>query len=206
MGKIEIDIHSRGKESCVYQSNCFNALKKLRKNNYEIISLEDVARLIMQEGENSRIANQRFYTREGIFSTSEGLYLLKDSYILEHPKRATKYNLKNKNFTISEREKLEILENSLEIPKDIKPKIINLEKGDILFNQIFSNYAIEFKNFLAKKGINNLDIRLPEKSKKPFISQIMFLGIKEGIYSAEGGLDNKENYWRGIKDYNIGDF
>jgi hypothetical protein len=146
---------------------------ELEKNNYQIISLEENARLRIQKGADADISQNGNWTREGVlYLPDKRILLTKNSPIIDFPDQATNCHRNGKDFYL-EREQIEkSLKDSIKI-KDTKIPTNRFNQNDLMVYAL-GDTAEAYGDFLSNLGINELKIWLTETQDKPFIRQLWF--------------------------------
>ena len=91
----------KGRLRSAYVEAPFDVAKdKLERAGYHIISLQENARLRMQERRDSSVSKDGNWTREGVLYVPEkGVFLVRNSPIMSHAKEATEvFNRIGKEF------------------------------------------------------------------------------------------------------------
>ncbi len=182
MAKVNIDI-IKGKVFSAYAEVPFDEGKEaLEREGYRIISLEENARLRMREGKDSFIFKYGNWTREGvIYIPKKGIFLTKNSPVMQNPKEATDCHRRNKEFYLTN----ERVENALADSVELNEKQVPTNRfGD---NEItvyaFGSIAKQYGEFLRDAGIKEMPVWLEELQDKPFVRQLWFgnLDIRSGL-------------------------
>ena len=213
MAKLNQDA-IQGEIKSAYVIALFDKGKELLESNgYKIISLEENARLRMQEGGDSFISKSGNWVKEDfIYTKDKGVYLTKNSPICENAKKATTCNDKCREFYLTDEQIEKSLANSLLLLRTAEKSQIptNDFKNNEITNFIFGSSAEDYGNFLKENGIKDMPIwfvdleNMPSWSgdlkNKSFARKVFFRGFDcwSGLYSPNWGLGyNYES--RGVK-------
>ncbi|MDD5132894.1 MAG: hypothetical protein PHD81_03850 [Candidatus Nanoarchaeia archaeon] len=144
----------------------------LEKEGYKIISLEENAKLRIQEGKGAYISNNANWVREGIIYTKNGVYLTRNSPVLTDIKTITSIPTQAEEFYITKKQ----IEKSLEDSVEIKPIAIptNRFKDDPITVFAFDDIAEQYGLFLKEIGIKKMSIELHTLEAKPFATLVWF--------------------------------
>ena len=166
MAKLIQDI--KGEINSAYIEAPFDeGLEILEKENYRIISLEENAKLRMQEGKDSFISKNGNQVKEDIiYIPKKGKYLTKISHISKNAKKAANYYQNDSDFYLNDKQIEESLSDSVALSVDSIP-VNHLEDYEII-NYIFGEYAKKYGEFLREAGINKLNIYTSNLQDKPF--------------------------------------
>ncbi|VVB83364.1 Uncharacterised protein [uncultured archaeon] len=158
----------------------FMAKEELLAMGYRIISLEENAKLRMQEGKYSFVSKNGNWVKEGIlYLPKEGKFLTKKSPILT----ASKEEVRADEFYLTEEQRESALEDSFRL-SDENFSILTKNFGkDDLAIYLFGNSAQDYGDFLKESGINKMEIWTTEMKTKPFVRQLWFdkLGVLNGL-------------------------
>jgi hypothetical protein len=193
MVKIIPDIKPGGTSSAYVTAPFDEANLALTKKGYRIISLQENARLRMQEGADSFVSRNGNWTREEVvYNASKGIYLSKNlSHILRNAKEATSCHKSNQEYLLTDAQ----LEASLVDSVKLTSKEIPTERfgENEITVYVFGDDAQEYGDFLKSAGITKMPIWLANNKAKPFARQMWFRYIK-----GRSGLDCNGRYL----DYN----
>ena len=174
--KIIQDIQPRGMYSAYVDASFDKAKQALEKDGYSIISLEQNARLRMQEGK-SRNGN---WTREAFLYNPETnlWYLTKKSPIMDFPVEATNAHRKGREYFLTNEQVQRALEDSVEV----KDREIPTDRfgEDPLAVYAFGDSAQDYGLFLKDANIKKMPIWLPDSREKPFARQLWFWSLDYG--------------------------
>jgi len=158
---------------------------EFKEKGYRLMSVEESAKLILQEGENSPIYKNSGRVKEGIiYIPGEGRFLTKNSPVLENPEEATDSHRNLKNFYIEENQMVKALENSVKVPweKNSFPtnRFNEEETTTFLFGELTKDYGLFLKDLGIKKmTLWSTEKRFVENRDKPFSNQLWFANSKE---------------------------
>ena len=145
----------------------------MENKGYRIISLEENAKLRIQQGKGSYISKNGNRTREAvIYLPDKRIILTKNSPIMENPKEATTaYRNGNEYFFTNEQ-----VEQALQDSVSLSGKAIptNDFKNNEITNFAFGDIAENYGLFLKNAGINKMPVYLANVSNKPFARQMWF--------------------------------
>ena len=141
------------------------AERTLDKAGYRAISLKENALLRMQKGKDSKFSRGGNCTREGfIYVPKKGIFFVLNSPVLDEPGRASLAHSHGREFYISDEQARKALEDSVQIPYNLK-SIPTREFGE---NDLtiagFGNAAGKYGKFLNDAGIEEMPIGLPARS------------------------------------------
>ena len=149
------------------------AKRKLEKLGYSVISLEENARLRIQEGKNSYVSRNGNWVREEFqYNPKTNLrYLTKDSQIMKNPTKATNAHRKGIEYFITEKQ---LSSDSVQVVDREIPT--NRFGEDPLTIYAFGETAEKYGLFLKdEQNITNMPIWLPNKmSEKPYSMSVCF--------------------------------
>ena len=185
------------------------ALRDLKKDNYEIISLTENSYLRIINDHDSNVSREGNFTKEGIiYIPDKGNYLVRESPILASAKAATTAhkNLKEFNPTMKS---IEIaLEDSIKLPDKGAEILVKDFKRNEITAFAFGEHAEEYGHFLRRYGIKSMpffvfaeDYNI--KQHKPFARQIWFgsLDNSSDLVGFGRSLSSPENRVCGIKHH-----
>jgi len=171
----------KGKLESAYLHAPFDkALKALKKEGYNLVSLEENARLRMQEGMNAHISQNGNWVREGVIYLPSGeAYLTKNSPILRNAKEATECTEKCHGLYLTKDQAESALANAVKFPKleemESEYEIPTDKFGeDAVTDFAFGKIAKDYGKFLKENRINAMPIRLSTNTSKPLARQVLF--------------------------------
>lgn len=201
MAQIIVDVKSGGLESAHIESPFDEGKEVLEQAGYRIISLEENARLRMQEGANSKVSKFGNRTREGVlYIPDKGAFLSKKSPIMQNAKEAVECHRNRKDFYLSDAQIQEALADSVKLSGKAIPT--NRFKDNEITKYAFGNEAEKYGEFLKDAGIQEMPIWLAYIQDEPFAKQMWFCRLGYGGRSDLGSLDWDlyDDYWvRGVK-------
>lgn len=212
MTKINVDINPRGMASAYINAPFDTGKKELEKQGYKIISLEENAKLRMQEGKDAFISRNGNWVKEGvIYVPNEGRFLTKVSPIMESPKKATNCHRNGQDYYLTDKQVERALEDSVLISD--KPIPTNRFADNKITAYAFGDSAKQYGEFLREAGIKEMPIWLANIESTPFVRQLWFnflgygselvgydrylccgYGVRGVCKSAEGTAKNFEAY------------
>lgn len=176
MAEVNVDI-KQGELGSAYIEAPFDKGKEaLESKGYRIISLEENAGLRIQEGKDSFISRNGNWTREGvIYVPKKGIFLTKNSPIMDNAKEATDCHRNGKGFYLTDSQVERALEDSVKLKKKSIPT--NRFKDNKIAIYAFGNYAEKYGQFLRNAGIKEMSVWLEDMQDKPFARQLWFWDI-----------------------------
>ena len=199
--KIIQDIQPRGMYSAYVGAPFDKAKQDLESKGYSIISLEQNARLRMQEGKDSFVSRNGNWTREAFLYNPETnlWYLTKKSPIMDFPVEAVQAHREGREYLLTNEQVQRALENSVEV----KDREIPTDRfgEDPLAVYAFGDSAQDYGLFLKDANIKKMPIWLPDSREKPFAKQLWFwnLGGRSDLGGSVGGL-RFDGRLRGVRD------
>ncbi len=191
MARIIQDIKG-GKLHSAYAIGTFDIAKEaLESNGYKVISLEEQAGLRVQEGANSSISRRGNYTREGfIYVPNKGVFLTKNSPIMENAKDATNRHRNGNEFYLNDKQVEKALADSVLIKEtEIPTKRFG---DDAISNFAFGKNAKAYGEFLKENGIDSIQVYLANSENKP-------CGGRSSLGGDDGSLSYGCNVVRGVR-------
>jgi len=189
------------------------AKKELERKGYRIISLEEAAKLGRDKDSiHNEYANNHgnyHFVREGILYVPEkGIYITKNSPIMDFPEEATQAHKEEKDFYLTDEQVRKALEDSLWIPSKSELRIptagIKLgERGEIkildnlsehgkielspfedsvLANYIFGEETKKYGDFLRSKNLGCFSVvngKVSLSDERPFIMPLIYNPFNE---------------------------
>ena len=158
----------------------FDVGKELLESQfYRIISLEENARLRIQNDKHDPISTYGNWTREGVLHIPEkGIFLTKKSPLMLNPKEATQAHRKKEEYYLTRDQIDESLADAVQLNKKSIPT--NRFNEEPIMVYAFGNVARDYGLFLKEAGIKEMPINLTDRGKKPFARQVMFQGSVDG--------------------------
>ena len=184
---IKIDSRTSELESGVVCYAFDKALVDLKDNNFEVVSLPQMAQLRIQEGKNAKVSKNGNYVREGvIYIPKEGIYLARNSPLLqlELAKEAVQSHRNGREYFIETKIAEEYREKASQEPKAEVFQLKNLEAIPTnRFNEdertlwLFQSQAEDYGDFLRQAGIKEMPFFFNEekyinKQEKPYANQL----------------------------------
>lgn len=190
-------------------------LKTLKKNNYRLISLEENAKLRMQEGRNAYCSKTGNWVQEDfVYVPGRGVYLSKNSPICENPDKATNCDRSGNKFYLTDEQIGKSFTNSVLLSRNAKDfKIPTKEfKNNKITIYAFGNSAEDYGLFLREAGIKEMPIWFTDLEDKAFAEKVHFWNLSldtesalssnlsltydksRGIYEAPKGLSQTQNF------------
>ena len=197
MTKLIQDIKSTGISSAYFEAPFDKAKAELEKQNYEIISLEDNARLRISQGEGEIVSQNGNWVKEGvIYILKKGRFFTPNSPVLEQPDKATDAHRKNKEYFVTNEQIEKALENSVQVPYNLNPIPTDWFGKEPITDFCFGKSAKDYGLFLKKAGINEMPLwlnneRYVNSQKESYANQLWFnrLDYRSGLVGNSWYLD-----------------
>jgi hypothetical protein len=189
-------------ETSGYVERPFDEAKaELESQGYQIISLEQFARLRRERGRDSHVARYGAYTREGfLYVPQKGIFLVRNSPIMQNVKEATQCHKEDREFYLTEEQIEEALEDSVQFKycKAISTKRFGEDERTVF---AFGNEAEKYGEFLDQAGIKEMPVDLRDFEKRPYVRQVFFHRLGNDFRSGIGanGFLSLNVHVRGIK-------
>lgn len=169
-----------------YVAKPFDEAKaELEASGYEIISLEDNAKLRIAKGANREVSLSGNYTKEGfLYVPKKGIFLVRNSPIMANAKEATDCHRNGKEFYLTQEQVEKALADSIEVSGKSIPT--NRFGDEELTNYAFGKTAKAYGEFLKQAGINEMPVWLANITDKAFAKQAWLCRLG-GSYGS--GLD-----------------
>ena len=198
--KIIQDIQPRGMYSAYVDAPFDKAKQALEKDGYSIISLEQNARLRMQEGK-SRNGN---WTREAFLYNPETnlWYLTKKSPIMDFPVEATNAHRKGREYFLTNEQVQRALEDSVEV-KDREIPTDRFGEDPLAvyaFGDSAQDYGLFLKDVNKDVNIKEMPIWLPDSREKPFARQLWFRYLDDWSVLDGDYMGLLSGRMRGVRD------
>ncbi|MFA5084500.1 MAG: hypothetical protein WC475_03960 [Candidatus Paceibacterota bacterium] len=210
MESIIQDVKSGGIVSAYIKAPFDEGKEELEKNGYKIISLEQNAKLRMQEGRGAFVSQNGNWVREGVlYVPNKGIFLTKNSPIMENAKEATNiernrtgYLKKENEFRLTEEQVEKALEDSIEICDEPIP---TNRFGDEMTIYAFGNSAKDYGLFLREGGIMEFIPFIQDIENPPYARQVRFCELGKNFKSCmdSTGFIRKLSYCdivRGVRE------
>lgn len=181
---INEDIKPRGIASAYVGAPFDLAKEALESQGYRIISLEENARLRVQEGEDSYVSSNGNWTAEDFgYIPEKGIFLSKYSPICENARKATRHHKRGEEFYLNDQQVEKVLANSVSISVNQKPIPTNRFADDAITVYAFGDFAQKYGDFLKESGISEMPIWLCNSKEKPFARKLWFrrLDCRSGL-------------------------
>ena len=186
MTNIIVDVKPRGIASAYVDAPFDEGKKALESSGYKIISLQENARLRMQEGSSHDVSKYGNWTREGvIYVPKKGKFLTKNSPIMENAKKATACHRNGQDFYLTDEQVEQALADS--IPLSVKALPTNIFGEDDITAYAFGEDAKKYGEFLKEAGIGSMPIWTADIQDKAFARQMWFHRLDDDNRSALDG-------------------
>jgi len=203
MAQLVKDIQPRGIASAYVRAPFDQGKAMLEEEKYLIISLEQNARLRMQEGKDSFVARNGNWVREGfLYVPKKGKFLTKISPIMDHPVDATRTHGRGEEFYLINTEVERSLANSVKLKNREFSIPTNRFGDDKITAFAFGNSAKLYGNFLREVGIKRMFVSLSDNiGDEPFARQAWFYGLinDSKLLGYDTMLDTGGWWVRGVK-------
>lgn len=201
MAELVIDIKPRGIESAYINAPFDEAKKALEKAGYRIISLQENAGLRIQERKDAFVSKNGNFVKEGVlYVPQKGIFLARNSPIMENAVQATECHRNGKEFCLKPEQVEKSLADSVELKAEAIPTTRFSENPITVY--AFGEYAQRYGEFLKEARINKMPVYcLALIADKAFARQLWFCGL--GYWSGldgDGGLLGYSRRVRGVKD------
>ena len=193
-------IEDDGPNSAIAYAPFDKAKEALENKRYRIISLEENARLRMQQRKNYSVSQNGNWTREGVLNLPDKrIVLTRNSPIMINAKEATSAHRNGNEYFLTQEQVEQALQDSVKLSgKDIPT---NDFKNNEITNFAFGDVAESYGLFLKEAGIKEMPVYLANVSDKPFARQIWFRGLdgrsELNCYSRSLGSGNE---MRGVSE------
>jgi len=202
MANINVDIKPRGIASAYVEVPFDEGKEALEKQGYRIISLQENAKLRMQEGKDAYVSRNGNWTREGVlYIPKKGIFLTKKSPIMENAKEATDCHRDNKEFYLNKEQVEKALADSVKLLGNTIPTSRFGENK--IANYAFGDSAKDYGLFLKEAGIEEMPVYLCNLEDKPFARQTWLRRLDSGSRSGVIGDDRNLDYYcraRGVRE------
>ena len=176
----------------------------LESNKYRLITLEENAKLRMQEGAKAYCSRNGNWVQEDfIYIKGKGVILPKGySPICENAEQATACHKVNKELYLTDEQVEKSLANYILLSRNANNFEIptNDFKNNDIANYIFGKSSEDYGKFLREAGINNMPLWFANLENKSFARKVWFwyLGDRSDLNGYDKGLGNY--YWsRGVR-------
>ena len=186
------DVKPTGTDSAYVERPFDEAKAELEANGYNIVSLEQFAKLRIAQGKDSHVANYGSYVKEGfLYVPQKGIFLVRDSPMLANAKKATDCHRKGEEFYLTQEQVKESLINSVQF-KDASSIPTNRFAEDERTAFAFGETAGKYGEFLKNAGIKQMSVYLANIEEKPFARQAWLrrldVDFGSGLGGGSGGL------------------
>jgi len=177
----------------------------LRREEYEIISLEENAMFRIREGTSAGISRNGNWVKEGVlYVPNKGIFLTKKSPIMKNAKEATACHRKEIEYYLNDEQIEESLSDCVRLLGNPIPTYSFADNPITAY--AFGEQAEAYGNFLKQAGITEMPTWLSDMQDKPFARQIAFgclchRGCGTGIIGDYSGLHDSQIRVRGIFNY-----
>ena len=205
MERIYQDI-TKGKIKSAYIETSFDKGKEELENiGYGIISLEKNALLRINKKKKKFIINSNGnWVKEGvIYIPKKGIFFTKNSPILENPKQATRAHKTEREYLITYEQVEKSLENSIQVPYNLKEIPTNRFGEDEITNFCFGKIAQDYGLFLKENNIKGMPICVDDekyinRKRSSYANQLWFCSITK-YNSNICGNDLSLGFWRTLR-------
>lgn len=151
MVKVIEDIKLEGVASAHVTASFDKGKEALEKGEYKIISLEEYAKLRIQEGKDAFISRGGGLVREGVlYVPKKGIFLTKKSPIIDYAEEATNCHRKGKDFYLTDNQVEKALSDSVKLTKKEIPT--NRFNDEEITVYVFGNIAKQYGEFIIEAG------------------------------------------------------
>jgi hypothetical protein len=167
------DIKPRGIASAYVNAPFDCGKTELESNGYSIISLEENARLRLQEGSDSNVSRNDNWVKEGvIYVPSKGKFLTKNSPIMANAKDATECHRNGGDFYLTDEQVEESLVGAVLLDGHSIPTNRFADNETTVY--AFGESAKAYGEFLKVARIDEMPVFLANLQDKPFARQLWF--------------------------------
>ena len=189
--QINVDIKPKGMSSAYVEAPFDKGKEVLEEAGYPIISLEQNARLRIQEGKNAYVSQNGNWVKEGfLYVSNKGKFLTKASPVMVYPAAATECHRQGNEFYLTDEQVEQGLADSIKL-KDRDFSIPTNRFGEEeVTNYIFGNSARDYGSFLKDVGIKEMPVWMVDDiGSKSFVRQAWFVRLDD-----ESRLDGYVRY------------
>ena len=198
--KIIQDIQPRGMYSAYVGAPFDKAKQDLESKGYSIISLEQNARLRIQEGKE----RNENWTREAFLCNPETnlWYLTKKSPIMDFPVEATNAHRKGREYFLTNEQVQRALEDSVEVKDREIPtdRFGEYPLAVYAFGDSAQDYGLFLKDVNKDVNIKEMPIWLPDSREKPFARQLWFRYLDDWSVLDGDYMGLLSGRMRGVRD------
>ena len=203
--EIQVDIKPTGIESAIVYAPFDEGKEALESRGYRIISLEENAKLRMQQGKEHYVSRNGNWTREGvIYLPDKRIVLTKNSPIMQNPKEATSAHRKGVDYFLTDEQVEQAMQDSIKLSLSGESIPTKRFKDNEVTNFAFGDVAEDYGLFLKEAGIGEMPVYLANISDKPFARQLWFGGLDYGyvLVGNYGRFLDVGDRLRGVKNLN----
>jgi len=205
--RLNEDITSGDLRSAYVQAPFDKGLEVLQDNGYDLISLQDNAKLRMQEGPQAYISqNGNWVSEEVPYIPYKGIYLSKAGILNRNAKKATQSHRDGTDFYLTDDQVEEYRSDCVLL--STSSRNFSIPTNRFNENEItlyaFGDQAEAYGNFLKENDINEMSIWLADMQDKPFARKLWFWGLVGN--SGLGGIGRYlgyDNEVRGVRRNDI---
>ena len=174
--QVIVDVKPRGIASAYIVAPFDEGKESLAKEGYKIISLQENARLRIQESKEADVSKNGNWVREGaIYVPGKGKFLTKLSPIMTNAKQATDRHRQGHDFYLTDAQVEQSLADSVEL--SVKSIPTNRFADCDITAYAFGEEAKKYGEFLKEVGIEEMPIWTADLQDKPFVRQVWFDGL-----------------------------
>ena len=194
------DIQPRGMYPDYVDAPFDKAKQDLESKGYSIISLEQNARLRIQEGKE----RNENWTREAFLCNPETnlWYLTKKSPIMDFPVEAVQAHREGREYLLTNEQVQRALENSVEV-KDREIPTDRFGEDPLAvyaFGDSAQDYGLFLKDVNKDVKIKEMPIWLPDSREKPFARQLWFRYLDDWSVLDGDYMGLLSGRMRGVRD------
>jgi len=190
--RINIDAKPREILSAYVNAPFDVGKQALEEKDYHIISLEENAKLRIQEGKNVHVSKNGNWVQEDvIYVPKKGIFLTKSSPIMENAKEATDCHRNNQDFYLTNEQVKSSLADCVELTKE--PILTTEFANNPITIYAFGDSAKAYWDFLKYTGIKKMSIWTADMQDKAFARKLWFGGLDDGGFGLDG-LSRTLNY------------
>ncbi|MEX2016857.1 MAG: hypothetical protein WD876_00070 [Candidatus Pacearchaeota archaeon] len=158
-------------DSAVVYSRFDKSKRLLEDNGYRVISLEENAKLRIQNDRTHNVSREGGWTREEfVYDTNSGIYLTKNSQTMLNPQKAARAHMRGKEYLLTP----EQVDDALGLAIKVEEKSIPTNRfGEIELTVFgFGDYAEDYGKWLKNEcGVEEMPVGLTLESRMPFSRQ-----------------------------------
>ena len=190
MVKLIQDVQPRGMSSAYVVAPFDKGKKQLESEDYHIVSLEENARLRIQEGKNADVSRNGNWVKEGfLYVPGKGKFLTKTSPVIAHPVDATNAHRNGNDFYLTAEQVEQSLAGSVKLKdKDFSVPVKRFGENELTV-YAFGDSAQDYGKFLENAGIKEMPVWMVDNiGDKPFVRQAW-------LYRLDGRSGLLGDYW-----------